>query len=82
MVSNKLSLLKLTNLKPSIVENSCWIYPNGPQGSIVEKPLVVLDVWFGFFLAFFVKWCSLNEIQSNSKVYSSFASIYINTVIN
>ncbi len=30
----------------------------------------------------FVKWCAHNEIQSNSKVYSSFASIYINSVIN
>jgi hypothetical protein len=29
----------------------------------------------------FVKWCSHNEIQSNSKVYSSFSSIYINPVI-
>jgi hypothetical protein len=28
-----------------------------------------------------VKWCSHNEIQSNSEVYSSFASIYINPVI-
>ncbi len=33
-------------------------------------------------LSIFVKWCSHNEIQSNSKVYSSFASIYINPVIN
>ncbi len=30
----------------------------------------------------FVKWFSHNEIQSNSNVYSSFASIYINPVIN
>ncbi len=30
---------------------------------------------------YFVKWCSHNEIQSNSEVYSSFASIYINPVV-
>ncbi len=29
----------------------------------------------------FVKWCSHNEVQSNSQVYSSFASIYINPVV-
>ncbi len=30
----------------------------------------------------FVKWCSHNEVQSNSKVYSFLASIDINPVIN
>ncbi len=34
------------------------------------------------FVYSFVKWCSHNEIQSNSEVYSSFASIYINPVVH
>jgi hypothetical protein len=40
-------------------------------------------VWkcYNFVNGIFVKWCSHNEVQSNSKVYSSFASIYINPVV-
>ncbi len=38
--------------------------------------------WIVIFGTFLVKWWSHNEIQSNSKVYSSFVSFYINPVIN
>ncbi len=42
------------------------------QGTATKDTFFLSDLIFQSF----VKWCSHNEIQSNTEVYSSFASIY------
>jgi len=47
----------------------------------IKEYKIFLRLNMSLEIGYFVKWCSHNEIQSNSKVYSSFVSIYINPVI-
>ncbi len=48
---------------------------------LIWKPMAHKKYAFLNFYCSFVKWRSHNEVQSNSEVYSSFASIYINPVV-
>jgi hypothetical protein len=52
------------------------------EGKFDENNFLVFAEVFHNYHQGFVKWYSQNEIQSNSRVYSSFVSIYINPVTN